>query len=242
MVTKCLVVNRWCCANLRPVFMLSSALLMSLVLSFVLCLGSTFSVLRLCGQKQQSAKQPTNHNTTVQTALQNKIFFILMSTSNEGTVISHSPTASPAVPACVPSQLASGRWYLGALRRKRPLLCWRRFHLRSVDSAASGFPPVSSAPGVMRQTASQLRIFCMDFICPNEHTHTHLFMVLPLLLCHLPLCFFPLLLQLFLLPLVLLLLPWQHTRGIQQRAPAKNPLKVCTFSQEKNDKHKYTKK
>lgn len=173
MVTKCLVVNRWCCANLRPVFMLSSALLMSLVLSFVLCLGSTFSVLRLCGQKQQSAKQPTNHNTTVQTALQNKIFFILMSTSNEGTVISHSPTASPAVPACVPSQLVSGRWYLGALRRKRPLLCWRRFHLRSVDSAASGFPPVSSAPGVMRQTASQLRIFCMDFICPNEHTHTH---------------------------------------------------------------------
>lgn len=49
-------------ANLRPVFMLSSAVLMSLVLSFVLCLRSAFSVLPLCGvqwkTRQQSAKQP----------------------------------------------------------------------------------------------------------------------------------------------------------------------------------------
>lgn len=35
-------------SNLRPVFMLSSAVLMSLVLSFALCLSSAFSVLLIC--------------------------------------------------------------------------------------------------------------------------------------------------------------------------------------------------
>lgn len=80
----------------------------------------------------------------------------------------------------------------------------------------------------LRTLSTFLHMFysCID-------VQTHLFMVLSPLFCHLPLCFFPLLLQLLLLPLVLLLLPWQQTGEKQQRAPAENPLKVCTFQQEK---------
>lgn len=98
----------------------------------------------------------------------------------------------------------------------------------------------------IRVSSSILRSCCHEtdsfWVAPKYFLHifnlwaqaqTHLFIVLPLLLCHLPLCVFPLLLQLFLLPPVLLLLPWQQTREIQQRAPAKNPLKVCIFQQEK---------
>lgn len=66
MVGKCLLFKRWCLANLRPVFMLSSAVLMSLVLSFVLCFHSTFSVLPLCvvqpKTRPQSANQPKHRS------------------------------------------------------------------------------------------------------------------------------------------------------------------------------------
>lgn len=70
--------------------------------------------------------------------------------------ICHSPTASPAAPACVPSRPVSGRWCPGARRWKRGPHGWARAGLRSGESEAWQFAPVSSAPVVVGQWLAEL--------------------------------------------------------------------------------------
>lgn len=151
--------------NLLPVFMLSSAVLMSLVLSFFLCFHSAFSALPLCGVQSQTGKSYLSNQLKHHCAHSgsSKQFSPPEVTQDEhmhlkncNQWISQSPTASPAVPACVPSRPVNGRWCPGAPRWKRAPLGWGRAGLRSGESEASQFAPVSYAPVVMGQLMGEL--------------------------------------------------------------------------------------
>lgn len=115
--------------------------------------------------------------------------------------------------------------------------------LRSWSDGELGQSPTRVRSSVMSVITVFLKIYVLvhslrnttvqtdpDSDIQSEHENscsesfTHLLVVLPLLLCHLPLRFLPLLLQLLLLAPVLLLLPWQQTQDIQHTASTKGRL------------------
>lgn len=81
----------------------------------------------------------------IRTYITNILFCVCCLYKSQWWLIS-SPTASPAAPACVPSQPASGQWCSAAPGWKWSPLCWGTTQLRSAGSEGSPFAPVSVAP------------------------------------------------------------------------------------------------